>query len=337
MFSFKAEYMKRLEALDGLRAISILLVLATHMLPLGPKSWRLNETTGPMGMCLFFALSGFLITSNLLSSQTVYSFFVRRMTRILPLAYLYLAVCFLFVTYQPVKLFGNLVFIENYDRSFMDDLNSHFWSLCVEMHFYVAIGLIFAALGKRGLMLIIPICAAVTALRILDHSYIDSKTHLKVDEILAGAAVAIFYHFGWLKFRASPWLLVLACIFWAVCSSPLMGAFQYFRPYTSAVILALVICLGPGLLESVLSSRPARYVASISFALYVVHPLTIYDWMNQGSTFERYALKRPISFAATFLLAHLSTFYWESRWIEWGKSLARRPQQNTHDRAFGPR
>ena len=43
----------RLTVLDGLRAISIVLVLATHMLPLGPKSLRLNETAGAMGMSLF--------------------------------------------------------------------------------------------------------------------------------------------------------------------------------------------------------------------------------------------------------------------------------------------
>jgi hypothetical protein len=49
---------ERLPVLDGLRAISILLVLATHMLPIGPKVLRLNETAGAMGMSLFFSLFG---------------------------------------------------------------------------------------------------------------------------------------------------------------------------------------------------------------------------------------------------------------------------------------
>ena len=57
---------ERLPALDGLRAISILLVLACHMLPLGPKVLQLNEAAGAMGMSLFFALSGFLIVSGLI-------------------------------------------------------------------------------------------------------------------------------------------------------------------------------------------------------------------------------------------------------------------------------
>jgi peptidoglycan/LPS O-acetylase OafA/YrhL len=52
----------------------------------------------------------------------------------------------------------------------------------------------------------------------------------------------------------------------------------------------------------------------ISYALYVIHPATALGWMNEGSTTTKYLLKRPISFALTFMLAHLSTFYWERRW-----------------------
>ena len=82
----------RFQVLDGWRGISILLVLATHLLPLGPKIWRLNASTGNLGMSLFFALSGFLITKNLLEHGDIRAFFIRRIFRILPLAYLYLVI-----------------------------------------------------------------------------------------------------------------------------------------------------------------------------------------------------------------------------------------------------
>ncbi len=55
----------RLGSLDGWRAISILGVLAAHMLPLGPSRWGLNALAGDAGMSLFFTLSGFLIASTL--------------------------------------------------------------------------------------------------------------------------------------------------------------------------------------------------------------------------------------------------------------------------------
>jgi peptidoglycan/LPS O-acetylase OafA/YrhL len=316
--------MKRLPALDGLRAISILFVLSAHMLPLGPKALHLNDSAGAMGMALFFALSGFLVTSNLLAGQGVYAFFVRRLTRILPLAYLYLILVYLLASYNPSMLPGNFLFIENYFHSYLNDWNAHFWSLCVEVHFYFAIGLIVAMLGIRGLWILLPACVAVTMLRISEGAIIDIRTHLRVDEILAGACVALFFHRSFLNYRLSTWWLVVALTFWFLASSEFTGPLQYLRPYSSAALLACVICLSPGLALSALESRAGRYIAEISYALYVVHPATTHGWMNDGSPFQKYFLKRPISFALTFALAHLSTFYWEKKWTAWGKSITRR-------------
>lgn len=61
--------------LDGWRGISILLVLAAHLLPLGPKIWHLNVAAGVAGMVLFFVLSGFPITSFLLKEKTIPDFY----------------------------------------------------------------------------------------------------------------------------------------------------------------------------------------------------------------------------------------------------------------------
>jgi peptidoglycan/LPS O-acetylase OafA/YrhL len=321
--------MKRFPALDGLRAVSILAVLSTHMLPLGPKALLLNDTAGAMGMTLFFALSGFLITSNLLAGQGVQNFFVRRLTRILPLAYLYLFIVLLIITYKPEMIPANLLFIENYADSYLSGLNAHFWSLCVEIHFYFSMGLVVAIFGVRGIWLVFPACLAVTAMRISEGAIIDIRTHLRVDEILAGACVAILYQKGVLKFQSSTGWMMAAVAFWFACSSPFAGLLQYLRPYSSAILLAVTIGLSPGIIRSGLASRPARYVAEISYALYVIHPATIYGWMNEGSSLERYLLKRPISIALTFLLAHSSTFYWESRWIAWGKGLTHRNDESS--------
>src|SRR5260370_7541265 len=81
-------------ALDGLRAISICLVLAAHLLPLGPKALHLNSTAGPMGMSLFFALSGYLIVSTL-RPATIPAFSVKLLPRFVPLPSLYILLLFL--------------------------------------------------------------------------------------------------------------------------------------------------------------------------------------------------------------------------------------------------
>jgi peptidoglycan/LPS O-acetylase OafA/YrhL len=314
--------MKKLPSLDGLRAISILSVLSAHMLPLGPKVLHLNESAGAMGMSLFFALSGFLITSNLLSDQRVSAFLVRRLTRVLPLAYLYLLLSYLFFGYHPAMLPGNVLFVENYFHSYLDDWNAHFWSLCVEVHFYIWIALMVALFGARAIWIVLPACLAVTILRISNGVFISIETHLRADEILAGASVALLFKYGFLKdARLATGSLIFALLFWFFASSEFTGPVQYLRPYSSATLLAVVLRLAPGVVLSSLEGRALRYIAQISYALYVVHPATMHGWMNEGSPFERYILKRPISLASAFLFAHLSTFYFESKWIAWGKRL----------------
>jgi peptidoglycan/LPS O-acetylase OafA/YrhL len=312
---------RRLAALDGLRAISILLVLSAHMLPIGPKSWEMNLTIGAMGMSLFFALSGFLITTQLLAGQSAPVFFVRRFTRILPLAYLYLAVVFLVVTYDLPRLGGSLLFLENYHFQFLSDLNGHFWSLCVEMHFYLAIGIVVACLGRRAAYLVIPACLFITAIRVYEGNYVSIETHLRVDEILAGGCVGVLFHRKLLGSRINQFWLTLPVSLWLVSSHPESGALQYIRPYCSASILATAVMLKPGYISSLLQSSASKYIADVSFALYVIHPLTTHGWMNDGSSFERYFVKRPFSFIATFILAHLSTFYYERRCSEIGKKI----------------
>jgi peptidoglycan/LPS O-acetylase OafA/YrhL len=305
---------ERLPVLDGLRAVSIVLVLAGHMLPLGPKLLQLNGSAAAMGMSLFFCLSGFLIVQGLIHNADVHEFVVRRFARIVPLAYAYSVLTAGVLYFDPKTLLWMTTFLLNY-RDQLDSYNAHFWSLCVEVHFYLAIAIAVAVAGKKGIWIVWPACLAVTALRVGEGTHISILTHLRVDEILVGACVATIYHKSWngrLPFPVG--LVVLASLLWYLAGSPFTGWFQYLRPYATALLLAAVLCQGKNWLVGFLSSRPMRYIATISYALYVVHVLMIQGWFNEGGVFERYVVKRPISFALTFAAAHLSTFYWERPW-----------------------
>jgi peptidoglycan/LPS O-acetylase OafA/YrhL len=304
----------RISVLDGLRAISILLVLGAHLLPLGPKSLQLNVAAGAMGMSLFFALSGFLITETLLRNPDVLAFLAKRLARILPLAYLFTGVAFVFfgLGWQATVL--HALFVVNYLDAFMvKHLTDHLWSLCVEMHFYAAIALAVLLGGRRAVWLVWPACLAVTLLRVSTGTYISIETHLRVDEILAGACVATLVHHRF-RFAGARWLLAPAVLLWAAASHQGAGALQYLRPYSTALLLFAALDLGAHRPANLLTTRPLRYVATISYALYVIHPATAFGWMNTGGPIERYLLKRPLTFALTFALAHLSTFYWEKPW-----------------------
>jgi peptidoglycan/LPS O-acetylase OafA/YrhL len=310
----------RLPVLDGLRSISILLVLATHMLPVGPKILRLNETAGPMGMSLFFALSGFLIVSGLLHNSNVPEFMIKRLSKIVPVAYGYIFFVFTFLYFDPTAMLWTASFLVNYFTQYLNGYNAHFWSLCVEVQFYVALALVLVCVGQKGIWIVWPACLAITATRIGEGAYIALETHLRGDEILAGACLATLYHKSWSGRARHPAALTIAAfLVWFASSSPYCGWCQYLRPYATAAFLGTVLCLGDMAFTRFLSSRPMRYIATISYALYVIHPLTIHGWWNEGSIFDRYVIKRPISFIMTFAAAHFSTFYWERPWLQAGR------------------
>jgi peptidoglycan/LPS O-acetylase OafA/YrhL len=314
---------QRLGELDGLRAISILLVLASHMLALGPKDLEVNDIFGAAGMSLFFALSGFLITQTLMNRPDVVDFLVRRLARILPLCFLYLLLVFLFWDRSFERLLTTALFLVNYQSQFLDDYTAHLWSLCVEIHFYAAIALCVGLAGQRAVWFVWPACLAITLLRILYAEPISILTHHRVDEILAGACVATLYMTFGNRWRNNTIVILVGClalILWIGGSHPDTGPLRYLRPYGSAGVVAASIWVAPTLIRKFLCSKPMRYIAEISYALYIFHIATIAGWMNEGSATERYLVKRPISFAMTFILAHLSTYYWETPFRRWASA-----------------
>ncbi len=321
----------RLPVLDGWRGISILLVLATHMLPVGPKAWQLNLMTGPMGMSLFFTLSGFLIVSLLLRDDHVGYFLVRRALRVVPLAWLYLAFLLGLTGADAMHWLTNFGFIANLPPFYLVDHASHFWSLGVEMQFYAGVALVVAVLGRRGLALLPVIALAITGFRISQGETVSIVTWFRVDEILAGATLALVYN-DRLPVLATVLaripLLPTAILFCLACH-PATGALGYARPYLGAALVGITLFQRHRILDPLLACAPLRYVATISYALYVIHPATMIGWLGSGEGWTKYA-KRPLSFALTFGLAHLSTFHYERRFQDLARRLSRRQDMTGH-------
>jgi peptidoglycan/LPS O-acetylase OafA/YrhL len=309
-------------ALDGLRGISISLVLAAHLLPLGPKSLNLNSTAGLMGMSLFFTLSGYLIVSTL-RSATILGFVIKRIARILPLAYLYIFLVFLVFGLSAQALLAHSGFIINYRPDLMLPVTEHLWSLCVEVHFYVLITVFAAVGGRRALVVIWPCCLAITGLRIAEGAYFEVTTHLRMDEILTGACIATLPLKRFRPGATSLLIWTLAASAWITTSHPDGGWLLYLRPYAAGLLLLATACQPPNRLVAMLGSAPLRYIAATSYALYVFHPLTAHGWWNDGNIWQRYLLKRPLGLLITLVAAHLSTFYWEKVWIQAARSWVR--------------
>ena len=114
--STKAIY--RISSLDGLRGISILLVIIDHAF----KSNFKNLKIGKLGVGIFFVISSYLIISFLLKdldsrSFSIRKFYFKRILRIFPAYYFFLAITFGLIFYLDFFNFEHfwrpLVFLEN--------------------------------------------------------------------------------------------------------------------------------------------------------------------------------------------------------------------------------
>ena len=235
-----------LPALDGVRGLAILLVMAYHLMLFNDKNgqrWMdsLSQVRGLgwMGVDLFFVLSGFLITGILYDTvhQAHYfrNFYMRRFLRIFPLYYGFL---FLLLILTPIlhvtwggRQFVLLAYLQNTSIWFpvagfhpadLVDLN-HFWSLAVEEQFYLFWPLlVFLVKDRRRLIQLgLALSACALVLRILMRMQgvpvplapMHAWTICRMDTLLIGSCLALALRgkHGWI----SP-LLAKVCFFTAM-------------------------------------------------------------------------------------------------------------------------
>ncbi len=317
------EQLSRFPALDGWRALSITFVLLGHLFPMGPKSWAMNGAVATTGMAIFFALSGFLVTTILLKNSDVVSFLIRRVFRIVPLAWAGVVVLALLYPAEAWKLPYNLVFVANLPPQTLFLGGMHLWSLGVEVHFYLFVAFLVLVGNQRALLLLPLLCVVITVLRIENGALNSPVTWLRIDEILAGATLALVHaRLGVTVWRGRlPWLLVLLLLILLVASADeRTGPLNYARGYLAATMIGLSLHARSAALQRLFTAPPVRYVAEVSYALYVIHGIFAGTWIGTGTIVEKYA-KRPLLLALTFLLAHLSTRYFEGPIQEAGKRL----------------
>ncbi len=217
----------RLQGLDTLRALAIILVLIFHYRSVVSNELLFGFITriGWVGVDLFFVLSGYLIGDQILRAYirkedfSLKYFYARRLLRTLPNYYVVFALYLLF----PVVLSGTstapfwqfITFTQNLEMR-PGETFTHSWSLCVEEQFYLLFPLIcMLALSKTSnalrlwvilgagfmvaalLRLIMFNNHEKSAIDIMDYyEFIYYPSYSRFDELLPGIALAIIknYH-----------------------------------------------------------------------------------------------------------------------------------------------
>ena len=210
----------RVRSLDGLRAIAVTAVIGFHL----GVGWLPG---GLLGVDMFFVLSGFLITSLLVTERdrtgriSLKGFYNRRARRLLPAMLLVLIVTLVVwrLTADPSRFPGlrgdataTLGYVANWHFAFsgqgyFDQLAPpspllHLWSLAVEEQFYLVwplVVIITLRFGSRRLLLAVAMAGAaastalisVLSVRGVDANRLYYGTDTRATAVLVGAALAL--------------------------------------------------------------------------------------------------------------------------------------------------
>jgi peptidoglycan/LPS O-acetylase OafA/YrhL len=141
---------KTYPSLNGLRAVSILMVLLHHYILLYDNRLLSLYFIGPLGVDIFFVISGFLITTLCIKEKvltktlSLKNFYLRRALRILPVAWLYILVIFILNYFlgfhvSATTFIISFFFVANisFIKTTFDWTLAHYWSLSVEEQFYL--------------------------------------------------------------------------------------------------------------------------------------------------------------------------------------------------------
>ncbi len=158
---------RRISGVDGWRAISVTLVIVSHLVPhLWPDSHSqlaasMARDYGALGVRIFFVISGFVICRGFIQEQktnkkiSIAGFYIRRVFRILPPLLVYLLIlCSLALTRvvdrEALGALKGLLFVCNIEGIGCGGyLGNHQWSLAVEEQFYLVFPLLFVLSGHR--------------------------------------------------------------------------------------------------------------------------------------------------------------------------------------------
>ncbi|MFK7740573.1 MAG: acyltransferase family protein [Planctomycetota bacterium] len=340
---------RHIPSLDGLRAIAVLLVLWSHAphgvdgYPDWLKTAHWLASPGGLGVELFFALSGFLITRILLverqRGQAVRWFLLRRLLRIFPIYYLLIVVVALV---EPTdRLAWYLLYLNNFTDVIWPPQNGiglgHTWSLCVEEHFYLLWPLVVAWTAPRtsrrvllwgviptAILSALALCWFLPAPR--SALIVQSVSPVRFGTLAAGALVA--FAEPWLRQQPNRllrlgallivlglalhphiWFLyvpffVLQAPWWPLDFAPAGLRIQ------SAIFATgiLLVCLQPRRSwlspARLLSNAPLRAIGRISYAVYLYH-MPIYRWVILP---QPTVLRTCLAVALTLAVAAVS--YW---------------------------
>jgi peptidoglycan/LPS O-acetylase OafA/YrhL len=326
-------------SLNGLRAISIIMVVIHHYILNYNQYFHQLIFIGPLGVDVFFVISGFLITTLCIKEKiatgtlSLKNFYIRRALRILPVAYLYIIVILILnyvfkLQVGFLSFLSSALFIANvsYFRRVQFDWNlAHYWSLSVEEQFYI----LFPVFIKKKFQLYVAIVLMIvllapiiiylqTFIPFLNAGAIASALRyvIKFQGIAVGCLFSILLFKGYLNFGKFSLITSLVSIFmiFYMKFDPLFSLQSCFTNLVTSVFVGLIIVnnISPknNLLFRFLNLKVLNIIGILSYSIYIWQELFL-------SNDTRFPLaKYPVNLVFLVVIPCLSYFYYEKYFLK---------------------
>jgi peptidoglycan/LPS O-acetylase OafA/YrhL len=332
--------MRRFDALDGLRAVSVILVVWSHTS--GNPGPSFAHNLGWLGVVFFFAISGFLITSLLLRERnavggiSLRKFYARRALRIFPLYYVTLLAYIVLVAatrrHSPkgIQFFHHLPAFVTYTYNWFQETHAQAqtfdfaWSLAAEEQFYLLWPpLLVATLTIGGWKRTWPPLVALAVLIAIsqgiglvgDSSVMPWRIPASMQlAILLGAAAALVT-------STQLGFTVVSAVIGRVWSAPVAALLLVIAITANAApqiteILMVVVVIATCIVEwtplhPILRWRPLAFVGVISYGVYLLHNLCV-DMVRIAIGEYEGVRVFAVTLVAVVVLAYLSFRFFET-------------------------
>ncbi len=327
-----------LDALDGLRGLAVLIVLASHFSSAGLLPRPALHGVGKSGVYLFFVLSAYLLARNLLrkppgalrQAWTWLDYALRRVLRIWPLYLVVLLASWLAMRSGQPLLYYTIDTPALLRHLTLREGQSVFWSIPVEFTFYLWLPLLVAvlvAMARWRWPTWAQVAAFVTALAAATWHW-PPATSIE-NGVSLGPYLVVFFC-GAFAARVDEWvtgrqarllwgtLAVLAMALWCGVI-PVIWCHLRGIPFEATVtgkwylffgllwsVLLLATLHGPALLRRIFAWRGLRWVGWISFSLYLWH-MPVMNALARSGISGRLSWAAPVVvLAAALAVAALS-------------------------------
>jgi peptidoglycan/LPS O-acetylase OafA/YrhL len=342
---------RSIPSLDGLRALAVLLVVVGHVYLQRHAGTDVNGVgyLPTLGVCLFFVISGFLITRLLLRERyttgrvSLARFYGRRALRLWPALWTFLIVATILgaagqFTVTLRSVLAALLFSADYVLDHHSTATFHTWSLAVEEQFYLLWPVLLLRLGRRRVRP--ALVAAITvapAVRVAAYYAFPSTRgnlgyylHDRYDLLALGCLLAVFWDSPRLQDvlrRHRGLLLVAALTVLPVevaaghAAGPVFSLAVGFSIQAAALtaIVAVTVANGDWWVVVPLNRQPLLHIGVISYSVY------LWQQIFTATPFGPFQ-SWPVRVAAALVAGEVSYRVTEQPFQRWRQALHRKPQ-----------